>query len=74
MFCASNPPPFFSQLASPRCWVGFVEVKETALKRADFNLQLVKFVTAEKEKRTVIIFFLSSFHQLVSPLFKARTG
>ena len=32
-------------------------VKETTLKRADFTLQLLMFVTAEKERRMFIIFF-----------------
>ena len=74
MFCASNPPPFFSQLASLRRWVGFVEVKETALERADFNLQLSMLVTAEKERTMFIIFLLSIFCQLLSPSFQASLG
>ena len=48
--------------------------KETILERADFNLQLLMFVTSEKERRMFIIFFLSSFYQLLSPRFWARTG
>ena len=39
--------------------------KETAFQRADFTLQLLMFVTVEKERRIFIIFFLSSFGQLV---------
>ena len=35
--------------------------KETVLERADFTLQLLMFVTAEKERRMFIIFFLSIF-------------
>ena len=46
-----------------------VEPKETKLERADFTLQLLMFVTAEKGRRMFIIFFLSSFCQLLSPLF-----
>ena len=48
--------------------------KETTLERADFTLQLLMFVTAEKEKRMFKIFFLSSFCQLLSPRIQARTG
>ena len=36
------------------------ESKETTLERADFTLQQLMFVTAEKERRLFIIFFLSS--------------
>ena len=43
--------------------------KETTLERADFALQLPMFVTAEKERDMFIIFFLSSFCQLLSPRF-----
>ena len=35
--------------------------KETKLERADFTLQLLMFVTAEKEGQMFIIFFLSIF-------------
>ena len=35
------------------------ENKETTLERADFTLQLFMFLTAEKERRMFIIFFLS---------------
>ena len=45
------------------------EPKETTLERADFILQLLMFVTAEKEGQLFIIFFLSSFCQLLSPQF-----
>ena len=41
--------------------------KETILERADFTLQLLMFVTAEKEREMFTIFFLSSFCQLLSP-------
>ena len=51
-----------------------LDTKETKLERADFNLQLLMFVSAEKERRMFIIFFLSSFCQLLSPLFPARAG
>ena len=43
--------------------------KETTLERDDFTVQLLMFVTAEKEGRMFIIFFLSSFCQLLSPRF-----
>ena len=45
----------------------FIWNKETTLERADFTLQLLMFVTAEKERRMFIIFFLSIFCQLLSP-------
>ena len=48
------------------------EAKEALLERADFNLQLLMFVTEEKEREMFIIFFLSSFCQLLSPHFQAR--
>ena len=48
--------------------------KETALKRAAFALQLLMFVTAEKEGQMLIIFFLSILCQLLSPRFYARIG
>ena len=51
-----------------------VLLKETTLERADFTLQLLMFVTAEKEWQMFIIFFLSSFCQLLSPRFWARIG
>ena len=35
--------------------------RETTLERADFTLQLLLFVTMDKERRMFIIFFLSSF-------------
>ena len=47
----------------------YVLSKETTLERADFTLQLLVFVTAEKERRMFTIFFLSSFCQLLSPRF-----
>ena len=50
------------------------EPKETTLERADFTLQLLMFVTAEKERRMFTIFFLPSFGQLLSPRIQARTG
>ena len=43
--------------------------KESTLERADFTLQLLMFVTTEKERQLFIIFFLSSLCQLLSPLF-----
>ena len=43
--------------------------KETAVERADFALQLLMFVTAEKEGQMFIIFFLSIFCQLLFPRF-----
>ena len=43
--------------------------KETTLERAEFSLQLSMFVTAEKEREMLIIFFLSSFCQLLSTRF-----
>ena len=49
--------------------VGMVLTKETILERADFALQLLMFVTAEKEGQMFIIFFLSIFCQLLSPRF-----
>ena len=49
-------------------------IKETKLERADFTLQLLMFVTAEKERHLFISFFLSIFCQLLSPRFKARIG
>ena len=48
--------------------------KETTLERADFTLQLLMFVTAEKERRIFTIFFLSSFCELLSLRIQARTG
>ena len=35
--------------------------KETTLERADFTLKLLMFVTAEKEGRMFVLFFLSIF-------------
>ena len=52
----------------------FLHVKETTLERVDFTLQLLMFVTAEKERRMFIIFFISSFCQRLSPRFYARKG
>ena len=46
-----------------------LESKEATLERADLTLQLLMFVTAEKERKLFIIFFLSSFCQLLSPQF-----
>ena len=48
--------------------------KETTLERADFTLQLLMFVTEEKERVMFIIFCLSIFCQLLSPGFWARIG
>ena len=50
------------------------QFKETTFERADFTLQMLKFVTAEKEREMLVIFFLSIFCQLLSPRFKSRTG
>ena len=44
--------------------------KETELERADFTLQLLMFVTAEKERRMFIIFFRCNFCQLCLHDFK----
>ena len=38
-----------------------VNPKETTLERADFPLQLLMFVTAEKEREMFIILFISIF-------------
>ena len=43
--------------------------KDTTLERADFTLLLSMFVTPEKERQLFIIFFLSSFCQLLSQQF-----
>ena len=43
--------------------------KEITLERADLTFQLLMFVTSDKERRMFIIFFLSSFCQLLSPQF-----
>ena len=48
--------------------------KETTLERADFTLQLSMFVTAEKERRMFIFFFLPILCQLLFPGFQARIG
>ena len=45
------------------------KAKETTLERTDFALQLSRFGTAAKERDMFIIFFLSSFCQLLSPRF-----
>ena len=56
-------------LAHPvRNWLA-VRCKETTLERADFTPQLLKLVTAGKERGMFIFFFLSSFCQLLSPRF-----
>ena len=47
--------------------VAKLQPKETKLERADFTLQLSISVTAKKERRMFIIFFLLSFCQLLSP-------
>ena len=44
----------------------FIFTKEITLERADFTLQLSMFATAEKEGEMFMIFFLSSFCQLLS--------
>ena len=49
-------------------------IKETKLERADFTLQLLMFVTTEKERRMFTIFFLSSICQLLSLWFFDRIG
>ena len=43
--------------------------KETTFESADFALQLLMFVTAEKEGQMFIIFYLPIFCRLLSPLF-----
>ena len=40
--------------------------KETTFERADFTLQLLMFVTIEKEREMYIIFYLSIFCKLLS--------
>ena len=59
-------------------WAVFTEpigpLKETTLARADLTLQLSMFVTAEKEGEMFIIFFLSSFCQLLSPQLQAMAS
>ena len=51
-----------------------VSYEETTLERADFTLQLLMFVTTEKEREKFAIFVLSSFCQLLFPRFQARVG
>ena len=46
--------------------------KETKLERDDFTLQLLMFVTAEKERLMFIILFLSIFCQLLFPRFLSK--
>ena len=53
----------------PKSEGGMGMSKEAKLERADFTLQLLMFVTAEKEEQMFIIFFLSIFGQLLSPRF-----
>ena len=53
-------------------FVRLVAVKETTLERADFTLQLLMFVTAEKERRMFIIFSLSIFVSCCPRGFKQR--
>ena len=48
--------------------------KETTFQRDDFAVQLLMFVTEEKEGQMFIIFLFSIFCQLLSPRFKARIG
>ena len=43
--------------------------KESTLERADFTLQLLLCGTAEKGREMFIIFFFSSYCQLLSPQF-----
>ena len=50
-------PFFLSVMKSAAC----SRSKETTLERADFTLQLLMFVTAEKEGQMFIIFFFFSF-------------
>ena len=52
----------------------YIESKETTLERADFTLQLLMFVTEEKGKEIFIVFFLSTFCQLLFPQFQTRKG
>ena len=66
---------YLSGYATKKCELLLpVQPKETTLERADFALQLLMFVTEEKERRMFTIFFLSSFCQLLSPRIQARTG
>ena len=44
-------------------------IKETTLESADITLQLLMFVTAEKERVKFMIFFLSIFCQMLSSQF-----
>ena len=48
----------------------YVSPKETTLERAHFTLQLLMFVTQEKERKLFTIFFFSIFRQLLSRNFK----
>ena len=48
--------------------------KETTFERADFTLQLLMFVTAEKEREKFIKKFLSNFCELLSEHFKTMVG
>ena len=43
--------------------------KETTLERADFTLQLLMFVTAEKDREMFLIISLSDLLLLLSPWF-----
>ena len=45
-------------------------IKETTSERADFTLQLLMFVSAEKDGRMFIIIFLSSFFSCCPGNFK----
>ena len=46
-----------------------LSAEEATLERVDFTLQLVIFVTSEKEGKMSTIFFLSIFCQLLSQRF-----
>ena len=47
--------------------LAYLLAKEATLERADFNHQLLMFVTAEKEGKLVTILFISIFWSAVVP-------
>ena len=59
---------FFSFIVSALTPAQVLRPKGTILERADFPLQQLMFVTA-REGQLFMIFFLSSFCQLLSPQF-----
>ena len=66
--------PTDSSIFDHACLALKAELGLSTLERADFTLQLLMFVTVEKERDMFIIFFLSCFCQLLSLGFEARTG